>query len=272
MTKTEHDPERWEMVRDILRRQISAYIEPRSLRGMRLLDFGCGKGGSTFALADLLPDTRIVGLELLAENVRYAQRIAAQRQLTEVEFLASPSGARLPEDIGEFDVVMLSAVYEHLLPEERRMLLPQLWARLRVGGVLFVNQTPHRWFPYEHHSTGLWGINYMPDRLAHGYARRFAKLDSPINRSPDWETHLRGGLRGGTERGIIADLTFGSSTRGVILQPRIYRDRAAYWLSGTSLRFRVLKRCIALSFRICGRLFDSIPALNIDVAIRKEAN
>ena len=38
-----------------------------------------------------------------------------------------------------------------------------IWAHLKSGGVLFLNQTPHRYFPVEHHTTNLPMINYFPD-------------------------------------------------------------------------------------------------------------
>jgi hypothetical protein len=89
-----------------------------------------------------------------------------------VRFLVSPDANSLPPEIGTFDFVMLSAVYEHLLPEERRRVMPWIWSKLKPGGTLFINQTPYRYFPYEHHTTGLWFINYLPDKL------------SPVPRSP----------------------------------------------------------------------------------------
>jgi 2-polyprenyl-3-methyl-5-hydroxy-6-metoxy-1,4-benzoquinol methylase len=268
ISRHEHPDE----VRAVLKRQLFAYIEPKAFRGARMLDFGCGTGASTFSMAALLPHTEVVGLELDPVRIELCQDIAAHRGTRNVCFRVSPAGDSVPSDLGNFDFIMFSAVYEHLLPEERRTLMPQLWALLKPGGVLFVNQTPHRWVPYEHHSTQLWGINYLPDRLAHWYARTLSRVSPEINRSADWNTHLRGGLRGGTERGIIADLIPGSWTRGVILQPATgsLRDRADYWLIATSPRFRILKRVVASIFRICDRLFDTIPALNVDVAIRKE--
>lgn len=259
-------------VQDVLQRQLFAYVEPKAYWGARMLDFGCGGGASTFCMAAFLPETEIIGLELDPLRVELCQKIAARRGTSKVRFFVSPSGDSLPSQIGTFDFIMFSAVYEHLLPNERQALMPRLWGLLRPGGVLFINQTPHRWVPYEHHSTELWGINYLPDSLAHWYARNFSRVNPAINRSADWNTHLRGGLRGGTERGIIADLTAASQTRGVILQPAAagLRDRAHYWLASTSPRFRSVKRGIASVFRICDRLFDTIPALNVDVAIRKE--
>ncbi len=259
-------------VRGVIQRQLFAYFAPEAYRHKRVLDFGCGSGASTFALASVLPEAEIVGLELDAARVDLCRKIAASRGTRNVRFLLSPSGDMLPPDLPRVDFIMLSAVYEHLLPAERRALMPRLWAQLNPGGVLFVNQTPHRWVPFEHHSTALWGINYLPDRLSLWYARRLSTANPGINRSADWNTHLRGGLRGGTERRIRAELTAGSANAGVILRPFAggYRDRADYWLAGTSARFRTLKRVIAWSFRVCDALFETIPALNIDVAIRKE--
>jgi 2-polyprenyl-3-methyl-5-hydroxy-6-metoxy-1,4-benzoquinol methylase len=256
----------------LLKRQLLSYLDASAYRGRRLLDFGCGAGASTFSMATLLPATDIIGLELDPARVELSRKIAARRGTRNVRFSLSPAGDSLPSDLGTFDFIMFSAVYEHLLPNERRALMPQLWALLNPGGVLFVNQTPHRWAPYEHHSTALWGINYLPDRLAHWYARTFSKVNPEVNRSTDWNTHLRGGLRGGTERGITAELLANGHSRGVILQPLAggYRDRADYWLGGTSRRCRPLKRAIAWIFRICDRLFDTVPASNIDVAVGKE--
>jgi SAM-dependent methyltransferase len=259
-------------VQAVLTHQLFAYVQPDAYRGARMLDFGCGTGASSFCMAALLPETEIVGVELDPVLVDRCRRIAERRRTANVRFLVSPGGETVPPDIGRFDYIMCCAVYEHLLPNERRALMPRIWALLEPGGVLFVNQTPHRWIPFEHHSTGLWGINYLPDGMAHWYARHFSRMSPAINRSKDWSVHLRGGLRGGTEHGIVADLTADSATRGVILQPLAgrYRDRADYWLAGTSPRLRVVKRGIASAFRAFDRLFDTIPALNVDVAIRKE--
>ncbi|HEU4801113.1 MAG TPA: class I SAM-dependent methyltransferase, partial [Gemmatimonadales bacterium] len=174
--------EGWEFHRDhmdpdgemgrLLRAQLFAYCTPSDFVGHRVLDFGSGEGGSAFIMSSLLPESGIVGVELNATQVERATRLArsAGRAVT---FRCSPRGTELPPDLGTFQFIMLSAVYEHLLPEERREVLPRLWAHLNVGGILFVNQTPHRWFPYEHHSTGLWGINYLPNGLAMR-ATRFA--------------------------------------------------------------------------------------------------
>src|SRR5438309_766029 len=112
-----------------------------------------------------------------------------------LEFFLSPSGTALPAGLGEFDYIVLSAVYEHLLPEERRILLPRIWSHLKPGGVLFINQTPHRYSPIEIHTTGLPLINYLPDALAYRFTQHFCKR---INGDEDWPALLRAGIRGAT--------------------------------------------------------------------------
>ena len=139
-----------------MRTQLFAYFPPSAYAGRRLLDFGCGNGASTMAIAELLPETEVVGVELEARRVSEANAILAHRRLTNARFMRSPSGEQLPANIGSFDFVMLSAVFEHLLPTERSSVMPLLWSHMRQGAVMFVNQTPHRWHPYDHHSTHLW--------------------------------------------------------------------------------------------------------------------
>ena len=264
-------------VLQIVKSQLFSYFRPEEFRKKRVLDFGCGHGISTLELAKLLPESEILGVDLIADRIEIAQKIADLKGVSNARFLRSPSAVRLPNGIGQFDYVMLCAVYEHLLPAERRKLMPLIWFAMREGGSIFINQTPYRYFPFEHHSTGLWFINFMPDRMAHFVARRFAKNDpSNYNRaiqtSPEWEDHLRGGLRGATEWEIVHNLTRDSRFKAHILQPRVEcaRDRADHWLQATGEeRFHTLKMFIACTFRITDRLFGTVPSMNIDVVIRK---
>jgi len=142
---------------------------------------------------------------------------------------------------------------------------------MRSGAVLLVNQTPCRYFPYEHHSTGLWFINYLPDCLSFWLARNFSRVNPAENRSRDWNEHLRAGLRGGTEAEIIRNLRRAGAGRPSIIQPRDC-DRAAYWLSRTSPeRRRAIKKMAAALFRLTDKLAGTVPSMNLDVAIRKDA-
>ena len=262
-----HDDPRY--VGDYLFKQIQAYVKPGDLAGRRILDFGCGTGASSFHMARAFPDTQIVGVELSSAFVEIARDIAAVRGLPNVEFHRSPAPNTLPPELGTFDYVMLSAVFEHLLPKERVELMPLLWSYLKDGGLIFINQTPHRYFPYEHHTTGLWLINYLPASLACRMAQRHSKLSPEVNRQRDWPALLRGGIRGGTEREIMRTLRRGSDAEPVIVQP-LSGDRASLWLSNTDQSRRLpLKRALAYLFRLTDKLLGTVPSINIDVVIGK---
>jgi SAM-dependent methyltransferase len=254
-------------IEDELRSQLLAYFPLGYYEGRRILDFGCGNGASTLAMAALLPHAEVVGVELSRDKLTEAGAILRHRNAGNARFLQSPSGDSLPADIGEFDVVMLSAVFEHLLPQERRTVMPLIWSHLRCGGVMFINQTPHRWHPFEHHSTGLWGINYLPDRVAWRVAARYGRG----TKHRTWDAMLRGGIRGGTERSIRTALTAGRLDEAEVLAPAQngLRTRADHWLSRTSPRHSGIKRAIAAAFRVMDATAGTMPTLNVSVAIRK---
>lgn len=180
-----------------------SFVRPSAFKGKRLLDFGCGSGASTMILARHLPETEIVGVELEKKNLAVARERAKFYGYHHITFYQSPSGEELPPNLGTFDFIFMPAVYEHLLPAERTRLSRQLWTLLKKGGVLFVDETPHRWFPIETHTTGLPFINYLPKTLALTYARLASRRNL---RKDDWNTLLRKGLRGSTSRQVLGQI------------------------------------------------------------------
>jgi SAM-dependent methyltransferase len=247
-----------------------SFVPKEKFRECRLLDFGCGSGSSTAVLGRLLPNTEIVGVELNPALLKLASARMAHHGVHNVRFEASPSGTQLPENLGSFDFILFSAVYEHLLPKERDDLMPLVWRTLRPGGVLFINQTPHRYFPVDTHSSGLPLVNYLPDRLTHWAVVRFSKRGK-INQSPVWEEHLRGGLRGATEAEILAKLSRGSDDRPALLEPCIpgLKDRVDLWFWRLSPRYRAIKRAAWLVLKAVYLMTGSVVSPNIAVAIQK---
>lgn len=230
----EEDPR---YVERFLRNQVLEYVAPAAFAGKRVLDFGSGSGASVVVLSRLLPPCELVGVELEERLLHIARLRAAHFGLNHVKFLQSPAGDRLPEGLGSFDYIMFSAVFEHLLPAERPVLLPMVWAHLKPGGVLFLNQTPHRYSPVEIHTTGgVPLINYLPDRLALAVARRFSKRVRP---EETWEQLLRSGIRGGTVREILSIL---KPHGGASLLAPLRGDRIDQWYRGLSRRYGWLKR------------------------------
>lgn len=203
-------------VQNFLHYDLLAYLDEEQFKNKTLLDFGCGAGASTMILTRMFPATKITGVELEKNLLGVAQARADYYGYTNLELLASPAPNDLPPEADEFDFVVLSGVYEHLLPEERKRLLPRIWRVLKPGGILFLNQTPHRGFPIELHTTGgLPFINYLPDVMAHSYAQKFSKRNL---KQVSWEKMLRMGIRGGSVKEIFRNLQ-ACSPEPILLAP-----------------------------------------------------
>ncbi|MBV9818314.1 MAG: class I SAM-dependent methyltransferase [Solirubrobacterales bacterium] len=219
-------------VERFLRFSLLGYVPEEAFRGERLLDFGSGSGASTVRLATMLPDTEIVGVELEAALIGVARMRADFYGMAKLRFQQSPSAHEVSPALGSFRFVNLGAVYEHLLPDERRSVLRQLWARLERGGVMFVNQLPYRYSPIETHTTGLPLINYVPERWAQVAATRYSRR---VSADAQWPQLLRAGIRGGTARSVLFDLLRdGGEAR--LLQPTQMdlRDHADLWFACAS--------------------------------------
>ena len=88
-------------------------------------------------LSRFFPKAEIVGIELEERLLTIARARRGFYGYKNVSFHISPSGSELPQDIGEFDLVILSAVYEHLLPTERREEFPWFGAILQKTAICF---------------------------------------------------------------------------------------------------------------------------------------
>jgi SAM-dependent methyltransferase len=252
---------------------IFSYVDAESFAGCRVLDFGCGSGASVMVLARMLPkDAQFVGVELMPEFVELARERARWYGIDDrAAFVLSPGPKGLPEGIGDFDFVLLSAVFEHLLPEERRTLLPLVWRRLKPGGVLFLDQTPYRWFPMEKHTTGLPLLNYLPDSLAHWAARKFSKR---VRRDEEWSDLLRRGIRGGTAREILGILNEKGRDAELLAPSRQGgRDSIDLWFKLSSAsRSPKEKRAMNFAFRALRAATGLTMLPSLTLAFRKHGD
>jgi SAM-dependent methyltransferase len=250
-----------------LRHSVLGYVPAEQFAGKRVLDFGSGSGASLLVLRRILPPCDLVGVELDPRLIELARRRLEHLGQGSVRVLQSPTPETLPPDLGDFDFIMFNAVFEHLLPNERRQVLPLVWKQLRPGGVLFLNQTPHRYWPIESHTTGLPFINYLPDSLARAYARRFCKRMSPTE---SWNSMLRRGIRGGTVREVMGVL--GGHAHAELLAPLAsVGDRIDLWHGSLSRRYAALKRSVWVALKLGKALtgLEIVPSLSL--AIRKVA-
>lgn len=178
-----------------LRYYTLSFLPEEEFAGKRLLDFACGCGASTMALARIFPDSFITGIERVGGCINVCNLKREQLKLDRVSFIASTDDTTLPDNLEPIDHCIICSGYEHFLPSERSVLLHDIWGRLPVGGVLFICQSPQRYAPVGTHGPRAPMLNYLPDRLAFRIGRWIAK---------DWygkltdEEILRDGFRGGS--------------------------------------------------------------------------
>lgn len=254
-------------VQNDFRWDIFSFLDPAEFRDRDVLDFGSGCGSSAVVLDRMAPGCRITGVELLPEQAD-AARMRAEHHGVDARFLLSPSPESLPDDLGDFDFVLFSAVMEHLLPAERRSLLPLVWSHLKPGGVLLLNQTPHRWFPVEGHTTGLPLLNYLPDSLAGAAARKFSDR---VSDDAGWEDLLRDGIRGSSESEVMSILEkAGGSPRSLRPCRGGIRDHLNLWRASADIRHGgVALSARMLMLRAVEVLTGETLVPNISLAIRK---
>lgn len=140
-----------------------------------VLDLGCGNGAYTVEIAKVAKKTFAVDIEdqRLAFFRRYKKSLPANLC---IEIIKAP-GEYLPFRSGEFDLVTMIEVLEHVSSEEE--VLSEIYRVLKTNGdlILFV---PNRLYPFETHGATIKGIrlsrwtpfvSYLPEplhaRIAH---------------------------------------------------------------------------------------------------------
>ncbi len=97
-----------------------SFIKEINFENKKLLDFGCGSGASSVILGRKIKNLEIIGIELNKKFLEIAEMRKNYYSLDEnVRFIASEDPESIPIK-NKVDFVLLSAVYEHLLPTERK--------------------------------------------------------------------------------------------------------------------------------------------------------
>lgn len=134
-----------------------------SLRGKRVLDFGCGTGASTAALAVRCKD--VIAFDVDEEAIDVCRMRLEEHGLeSRVQLYSARDLEAVRDRIGSVDLVLMCGVIEHLpLTQDglRRDIVRTLFSMLNAPGYLYVYDTPNRLWPYDFHTTGLWWVPWM---------------------------------------------------------------------------------------------------------------
>ncbi len=133
--RSEYDYAVWEYLRSA--KVIEAVERGGARVGGRVLDSGCGGGGTALSLGE--EATLAVGLDLDGRFVGSGTRLRAEKGIARAAFVQG-YGHRLHFASGVFDLVLSHSVIEHVL--DAGAYLRECHRVLRPGGVLYLSTAP----------------------------------------------------------------------------------------------------------------------------------
>jgi SAM-dependent methyltransferase len=135
------------------------------LEGRKVIEFGCGNGPVTCAIAERTDS--VLALDIDRSAVEEARRRATEMDLR-AEFVDAPFESLLEEveRSDGADVFFLFAVLEHMTIDERLKTLAAAQRAIGRDGFMVVCETPNRLLPWDYHTSQLPFFGFLPDELA----------------------------------------------------------------------------------------------------------
>ena len=145
------------------------------LRSKTILEYGCGTGSISAALAGRCE--HLYGYDMSDKSVEAARRRLEILELSHAATLTCEAPEKLLERIKAdhpegVDAFVLYAVLEHQKLDERLATLTAAWELLRPGGILLISDTPNRLSYLHYHTSEVPFYDCLPDELALRYASR----------------------------------------------------------------------------------------------------
>lgn len=143
-------------------------MTPADPEHCRILELGCGAGGNIIPMAEQLPRSELVGIDLSARQIADARAMAGEVGLPNLR-LVEGSILDVDETWGTFDYVICHGVYSWVPPEVQRHILEILGRNLRPQGIGYVS---YNVYPG-------WHMREMVRHMMRYHARQF---DAPRQR------------------------------------------------------------------------------------------
>jgi len=148
-----------------------------SLKGKRVLDFGCGTGATTAALAHFCE--QVSAFDVDEESTTICKKRLEEHHLENRVSLYHADDIDVVKDsLGVFDLILANGVIEHIpltKSGSRRRIMLSLFHLLRDNGYIYINDTPNRLLPFDFHSTQLWWIPWTKPGSQWAYRRAIRK-------------------------------------------------------------------------------------------------
>ncbi len=113
-------------------------MKPAHPEHCRMLELGCGSGGSLIPFAHALPESRFLGVDITASAIAHAQSFTHKLGLRNVEFRCADI-LDLREDLGTFDYIAAHGVFSWVPSAVRKKILDICNRHLAPQGVAYLS-------------------------------------------------------------------------------------------------------------------------------------
>jgi methyltransferase-like protein/2-polyprenyl-3-methyl-5-hydroxy-6-metoxy-1,4-benzoquinol methylase len=113
-------------------------ISPAPPARCRVLELGCSMGANIIPMAEDLPESQFVGIDLSAKQVKLGKEVVEQLHLKNIE-LRHCGINDVDESFGKFDYIICHGVYSWVPPEVQRGILDCGRKLLTPNGILYVS-------------------------------------------------------------------------------------------------------------------------------------
>lgn len=245
----------------------------RRLKGLKILEVGCGTGASTLALAE--QGAQVTAIDIDAGALQVAKDRCNTYEVTaDIRLLNAAEMVTL----GMTDAIMYNACLEHMTVAERLQSLRDGWKMLNPGGLLIIVETPNRLWWSDSHTSRLPMFHSLPDELAYQYTRmstreNFREIYRDHTNRDSMEHFLRRGrgmsyhetdLAIGPDLHVVSSLNSYQGWRAKLLRLRLDKS-----VSGTIRRMRTDSACKTLLRRIYPKMHSGWHEEYLHLIIRK---
>ena len=152
------------------RKQIIPWLDSvKSLKGLRILEVGCGNGSSTVAFAE---QGAIVTAIDVDDSLLSDAKIRCELYELDVNFhLMNATDVNRILGDETFDIVIFMASLEHMTLKERLQSMKGAYELLPKGGLWCIVGTPNRLHFLDSHTSHLPFFHWLPDELAIEYSQ-----------------------------------------------------------------------------------------------------
>ncbi len=106
---------------------------------VRYLEIGCGSGSNITTIAQSMPDSEFVSIDLSSKSIQEGKEYAAQLNLKNLEFHVQSFTEITEKNLGKFDIITAHGLFSHIRPELRNEFFKRVKDCLAKDGLFYIN-------------------------------------------------------------------------------------------------------------------------------------